>query len=163
MESCEKTRLTFRPARADDLEAIVGLLADDKLGAACEDASAPLNPAYKAAFSAIEADGNQLLAVVEQDGADGEREIVGCLQLCFIPSLAKRGSWRGQIESVRIAASQRGQGLGETILDWAIRQCKARGCKAVQLTTDKARPDAMAYYESKGFAASHDGLRLTLD
>ena len=31
------------------------------------------------------------------------------------------------------------------------------------LTTDKARPDAMAYYESKGFAASHDGLRLTLD
>jgi hypothetical protein len=32
----------------------------------------------------------------------------------------------------------------------------------VQLTTDKARPDALRFYESLGFVASHEGLKLVL-
>jgi hypothetical protein len=32
----------------------------------------------------------------------------------------------------------------------------------VQLTTDKARPDAKRFYESLGFVASHEGLKLPL-
>ena len=39
--------------------------------------------------------------------------MIGCLQLSFIPGLARLGSWRGQIEAVRIASPERGRGLGE--------------------------------------------------
>ena len=147
----------FRRARAADLPAIVAMLADDDLGAGREDASVPLNPRYVAAFEAIEQDSNQFLAVVEQDS-----QLVGCLQLSFIPGLSRQGQWRGQIESVRIASSYRGQGLGRAMFEWAIEQCRIQGCGLVQLTTDRARPDARRFYESLGFKASHDGMKLSL-
>lgn len=146
--------MIFRAATAEDVPAIVALLADDVLGAARE---APGDPAYTAAFAAIAADPNQLLAVADIGG-----RVVGCLQLTFLPGLSHRGAWRGQIESVRIAADQRGTGLGRRFFDWAIEQCRARGCRMVQLTTDKSRADARRFYESVGFRASHEGMKLAL-
>jgi GNAT superfamily N-acetyltransferase len=144
----------FRRATAQDLPGIVALLADDVLGATRE---APGDPADAAAFAAIDADANQLLAVAEQDG-----RILGCLQLTFLPGLSHRGAWRGQVESVRVAADQRGTGLGRRFLEWAIAQCRARGCRMVQLTTDRSRADARRFYESLGFIASHEGMKLAL-
>jgi ribosomal protein S18 acetylase RimI-like enzyme len=151
---------TFRRAGRGDLAAIVALLADDTLGRQREDASSPLDARYVDAFGAIDADPNQLLAVVEREG-DGE--VIGCLQLSFIPGLSRRGQLRGQVESVRIAASHRGGGLGRAMLEWAIAECRARGCGMVQLTSDKSRRDAVRFYESLGFRASHEGMKLELD
>ena len=150
--------LTIRRATSQDLAAIVQLLADDELGRRREDAGPPVNARYKEAFAAIEADGNQFLAVVEEGGS-----VIGCLQLSFIPGLSRLGAWRGQIESVRIASTRRGGGLGRIMFEWAIAQCRERRCALVQLTTDKARPDALRFYESLGFVASHEGLKLGLD
>jgi ribosomal protein S18 acetylase RimI-like enzyme len=147
----------IRRARRDDLPAIVALLADDELGRTRENLGPPLDPAYADAFAAIEADPNQFLAVAEDNG-----EIIGCLQLTFIPGLSRCGLWRGQIESVRVASSRRGGGLGRHLFEWAIGECRHRGCGLVQLTTDKARLDALRFYEALGFVASHDGLKLTL-
>lgn len=149
--------LLFRRATAADLPAIVALLADDELGKAREDAGPPLNPRYAAAFAAIDADPNQYLAVVEEGG-----QIAGCLQLTFIPGLSRQGLMRGQIESVRIASARRGGGLGRRMFEWAIAECRRRGCGVVQLTTDKARSDARRFYESLGFTASHEGMKLAL-
>lgn len=148
---------TIRRASAADLEAIVALLADDALGSTRESPGPPLDPCYVEAFAAIARDPNQFLAVAEDDG-----EIVGCLQLSFIPGLSRRGLWRGQIESVRVASARRGGGLGRVLFEWAIAECRRRGCGLVQLTTDKARPDALRFYESLGFVASHEGMKLTL-
>lgn len=147
----------FRRARLADLPGIVAMLADDTLGAGREDASLPLNSRYTAAFDAIQQDPNQFLAVVEQDS-----QLAGCLQLSFIPGLSRLGQWRGQIESVRIASPFRGAGLGRAMFEWAIDQCRSQGCSLVQLTTDRARPDARRFYESLGFVASHDGMKLSL-
>lgn len=144
----------FRRATVADLRAIVALLADDVLGAAREN---PGDPAYDAAMAAIAADANQLLAVADLGG-----RIVGCMQITFIPGISHRGAWRGQIESVRIGADQRGSGLGRRMMDWAIEQCRARGCRMVQLTTDKSRTDARRFYESLGFVASHEGMKRAL-
>lgn len=151
------SELTFRRATAADLEDIVALLADDELGRTREDPDPPLNPRYIDAFAAIDADRNQFLAVVEQGG-----EIVGCLQLSFIPGLSRLGLWRGQIESVRISSSRRGGGLGKTMFEWAIEECRKRRCEIVQLTTDKSRADARRFYEQLGFVASHEGMKLAL-
>ena len=149
--------LAIRRATAADLPAIIAMLADDGLGAGREDASLPLAAPYLAAFAAIAADANQFLAVAELDG-----DVVGTLQLSFIPGLSHKGAWRGQIESVRVASSQRGTGLGQRIFEWAIVQCRARGCRMVQLTTDKSREDAHRFYARLGFVASHEGFKLKL-
>lgn len=149
--------LAIRRATAADLPAIIAMLADDGLGAGREDASLPLAAPYLAAFAAIAADANQFLAVAELDG-----DVVGTLQLSFIPGLSHKGAWRGQIESVRVASNQRGTGLGQRIFEWAIAQCRARGCRMVQLTTDKSREDAHRFYARLGFVASHEGFKLKL-
>ena len=150
--------IAFRRATRADLPAIIALLADDPLGATREDPTDPPNPAYIDAFDAIDRDPNQYLAVVTADGA-----VIGCLQLSFIPGLSRLGLWRGQIESVRIAASHRGGGLGRRMFEWAIDECRQRGCGLVQLTTDKTRADALRFYESLGFQASHEGMKLALE
>lgn len=149
--------IALRRATLEDLPAIVAMLSDDALGATREDASLPLDAAYLAAFAAIDSDPNQLLAVAERDARP-----VGCLQLTFLPGLSRRGAWRGQIESVRIASEARGAGLGRQMFDWAIETCRERGCALVQLTTDTARQDAHRFYEELGFIPSHVGFKLAL-
>lgn len=151
------TDLHFRRARANDVPAIIAMLADDALGRTRERVGDPPDPAYTHAFKAINDDPNQLLAVVERDSV-----IVGCLQISFIPGLSRLGLWRGQIESVRIASDARGEGLGRVMFEWAITTCRERGCGLVQLTSDKLRPDAIAFYKRLGFVASHEGLKLAL-
>jgi len=149
--------LDFRRATQADLPIIIQMIADDQIGQKREDASVPLNPAYLAAFAAIERDDNQFLAVAERDG-----QVIGCLQLTFIPGISRMGMWRGNIESVRVVKSLRGQGIGRAFFEWAIETCRARGCKLVQLTTDKSRKDASRFYQSLGFTPSHEGMKLSL-
>jgi GNAT superfamily N-acetyltransferase len=88
--------------------------------------------------------------------------VVGVLQLTYIPSLTYQGGWRALIEGVRVDSGERSQGLGKTLFEWAIARAREHGCHMVQLTTDKARPDAKRFYESLGFVASHEGLKLHL-
>ena len=148
--------MEMRRATKDDLSAIVALLADDVRGRSRDDASLPLDPAYEEAFAAVDADPRQLLVVAVLDGA-----IVGTLQLSFIPGIGHKGGWRGQIEAVRIASQLRGQGLGGRMIGWAIETCRARGCRMVQLTSDKTRLDTHRFYEQLGFEQSHLGFKLT--
>ena len=152
------TELCFRNAAIDDLEAILALLADDELGRQREQIGPPPRPVYLEAFEAISAYKNQFLAVAELSG-----DIVGCLQLSFIPGLSGVGLWRGQIESVRTSSRHRGSGIGRELINWAIEECRRRGCGMVQLTTDKSRPDALRFYQDLGFTASHEGMKLALD
>jgi GNAT superfamily N-acetyltransferase len=149
--------VVFRRGTSDDLEAIVALLADDPLGRERESPAPQLDACYRDAFAAIDRDPNQLLAVAERGG-----RVVGVLQLSFIPGLTRRGMWRGQIEGVRVAASERGGGVGRAMLEWAIAECRKRGGGLVQLTSDERRPDAHSFYEVLGFRATHRGYKLAL-
>src|SRR5881392_893629 len=101
--------LAFRRATSDDLRTIVALLADDPIGRGRENPGTQLDTCYRDAFAAIERDPNQLLAVAERQG-----QVIGVLQLSFIPGLTRRGMWRGQIEGVRVAAGERGSGTGRS-------------------------------------------------
>lgn len=151
------TGLVFRTATRDDLATMIALIADDQLGQTRDDASLPLDRRYLEAFAAIERDANQMLVAVEQAGA-----LIGCFQITFIPGISRRGAWRGQIESVRVAREKRGAGLGTAMFEWAIAECRRRGCDLVQLYTDKSRKDAHRFYERLGFKASHEGMKLAL-
>ncbi len=148
-------KLRYRRATAADVGAIVAMLADDVLGSSRESSSPAMAECYRDAFAEIDADPNQFLCVVE-DGS----QIVGTLQLTFIPGLARAATKRGQIEAVRIASDRRGDKLGEAMFAWAIDECRARGCSLVQLTTDKARADAHRFYDRLGFEPTHIGYKL---
>ncbi len=151
------TAPAFRQATAEDLPRIVQLLAADPLGAGRESAADPPDPAYAEAFAAIERDPNNELIVAEVGGS-----VAGVLQLTYLPSLTYRGSWRAQIEGVRVDQALRGQGIGRALLAEACERARRRGCRLMQLTTDRQRPDAIRFYEELGFRASHVGMKLTL-
>jgi GNAT superfamily N-acetyltransferase len=147
--------IQIRRATAADVGAIVTMIADDQLGATRETAD-DLKP-YLAAFEQIDADPNQLLIVAERND-----EVIGTLQLTFIPGLSRRGSTRGLIEAVRVAAPARGAGLGTTLIQWAVEESRTRGCTLVQLTSDKTRTNAHRFYTNLGFTNSHEGFKLKL-
>ncbi|NJP68374.1 GNAT family N-acetyltransferase [Streptomyces spiramenti] len=145
----------MRPAGADDLPAIVAMLADDPLGATREDVDDPAP--YRRAFEAITADPNQHLVVADDAGT-----VVGTLQLTVIPGLSRKGASRALIEAVRVREGHRGGGLGATMIGWAVDEARRQGCVLVQLTSDAAREDAHRFYERLGFVASHVGFKLAL-
>ncbi|MFD1047599.1 GNAT family N-acetyltransferase [Kibdelosporangium lantanae] len=147
--------MEIRRATAEDVPTIVALIANDQLGATREK---PGDPRYLTAFEEITADPNQFLAVVDRDG-----EVVGTLQLTFTPGLSRTGMTRATIEAVRIRDDQRGEGLGQRLVEWAIERARERGCGLVQLTTDASRADAHRFYERLGFKASHVGMKLALN
>jgi GNAT superfamily N-acetyltransferase len=148
--------MNFRKAKEADVPVIVSMIADDELGKTREDYSIPLPECYVMAFENISKDVNQELIVVENE----KLEIIGTFQLTFIQYLTYQGGIRAQIEGVRVHKKHRGVGLGKAIFEWAIQRAKKRNAHLLQLTTDKKRPDAIRFYESLGFKASHEGMKM---
>ncbi|KUO00368.1 GNAT family N-acetyltransferase [Streptomyces caeruleatus] len=147
--------LEIRAAVADDIPAIVEMLADDPLGAQRE---SPDNLApYLAALERLSGDPNQHLVVAVREG-----RIVGTLQLTVIPGLSRKGATRSIVEGVRIHADERGSGLGTQLIEWAVAESRRQNCQLVQLTSDTSRTDAHRFYERLGFTASHVGFKLQL-
>ena len=149
--------ILIRPATADDLSAILAMLAGDPLGQMREHKGADPDTAYRAAFRDIDCDQRNHILVADRNG-----EVIGCLQLTFIPGLTYTGRERAQIEGVRVSEAARGWGIGRRLVDHAVAKAKARGCVLVQLTSDKRRPEAIAFYEALDFELSHEGFKLWL-
>ncbi|MGW0351920.1 N-acetyltransferase family protein [Streptomyces anthocyanicus] len=147
--------LEIRPTTAEDIPAVVAMLADDPLGARRESPD-DLGP-YLAAFERLRVDPNQHLVVAVRDG-----RAVGTLQLTIVPGLSRRGATRSIVEGVRIHRDERGGGLGTQLIEWAIDESRRQSCHLVQLTSDKTRTDAHRFYERLGFEASHTGFKLQL-
>jgi hypothetical protein len=118
---------SVRRARRADVPDMVGLLADDPLGRDREGAE---QSAYDAAFSEIDASGEQLLAcLTASSGA-----VVGTLQLTFIRGLSRGGALRGQLEAVRVPARAGTAGRA--------------GCSSSGRSTN-AGPGAVSWYSSR--------------
>ncbi|MEX0312916.1 MAG: N-acetyltransferase family protein [Allomuricauda sp.] len=148
--------MKFRKATKNDVATIVEMISDDELGKTRENYQVPLPSEYLDAFEKINADRNQELIIVENEKSD----VIGTLQLSFIQYLTYKGGIRAQIEAVRIKKEHRGLGIGKRMFKWAINRAKERGAHLLQLTTDKKRPKAIAFYESLGFKATHEGMKM---
>lgn len=147
--------LPFREATSKDLPNLIILLQDDQLGLAREDSTDIT--IYERAFRAIEADPNHLILIIEENGV-----LLGCVQLSYLPNLTFKGTWRAQLEGVRIKSDSRGRGLGKQLIKEAIALAKIRGCGVIQLTTNRTRSDAITFYEQLGFQDTHVGMKLYL-
>jgi GNAT superfamily N-acetyltransferase len=150
--------ITMRAARREDVGAIVALLADDELGSGREVVSEPPLPAYLEAFEAIAANPRTLLAVAEDAGG----AVVGTLELTFIPGLSNQGAELALVSAVRVSSNLRGQGLGETMMAWAMDEAQRRGCGQMELLSHADRDAAHRFYERLGFVKSHVGMKRGL-
>lgn len=147
--------MLWRPALRADVAQVVALLADDELGSRRE--GADLAP-YLTAFDAMQAEGNNTLIVGEQEGA-----IVATYQLTFISGLSLRAARRAQVESVRVAAALRSTGIGALLMADAEDRARAAGCRLIQLTTNRDRARAHAFYSRLGYVPSHLGFKKPLE
>lgn len=147
--------LTFVDAIAAEIPAILALSAAGAAAGTNYPPMDPSDPAYLKAFKAIAADPNHRLVSVKLDG-----ELVGTLQLSFIPGLPRQGTWRGMIENVHVHADHRGNGIGTAMMTWAIETCRDNGCGMVQLTSNKVRDKAHKFYKELGFENTHEGFKL---
>ena len=147
--------IRFRAARRGDVPAIVALLREDALGAEREGTDLE---DYLTAFEAILAEGGN--AVIVGEARD---RIVATYQLTFITGLSLRATRRAQVESVRVAADLRGQGIGGAMFADAEARARAAGCGLMQLTMNSSRHDARRFYERLGFTPSHTGFKRRLD
>ena len=146
--------VTFRPARREDVPAIVALLTDDPLGQGRE--TAGLQP-YLAAFDDIAANPMHQLIIGEAGG-----RVMACCQLTILAGLSRGGSRRALIEAVRVAAELRSQGVGAALMAECEARARAAGCTMIQLTTDRSRAAAHRFYERLGYQPTHVGMKKPL-
>jgi GNAT superfamily N-acetyltransferase len=155
--STQSTGLFVRLATRGDVPAILRLYADDELGSRRENISQEALEGYLAAYHDIESDPRTALYVAQVNDS-----VVGTFQLTVLRHMIHRGGLAAQIEAVHVAAQSRRRGIGEAMVRFAIEQARKRGCRRIQLTSDKRRKDAHRFYERLGFVASHEGMRLAL-
>lgn len=149
-----KLSVIFRDARREDVAQIVALLADDLLGQAREGADLP---AYLAAFDRIAETNVHQILVGELNG-----QVVATCQLTILHGLSRNGLTRALVEAVRVAPDLRSMGVGEGLMAEAERRAIASGAGLMQLTTDKTRLRAHAFYERLGYVPSHLGYKKNL-
>jgi GNAT superfamily N-acetyltransferase len=147
-------QLTFREAERADLERIVELIADDAVAAR---RTGSYGEPHVKGFEAITASPDNELVVAESGG-----EVVGVMQLTFIPGISRNGASRLLVEAVRVDKAQRGQGIGRLLMEHAHERGRERGCVLAQLTSDKQRPEAHRFYRNLGYEQSHEGFKLPL-
>ena len=149
------TELRIRPATPDDLEAILTLTAEDSMH--YYDEPAGITDNQRAAIEEITADPQQDLLVGELDGA-----VVCTAQVTWMRMLAADGGLYCQVEAVRTSAARRGQGIGAALMAYIEDEARRRGAARMQLTTNRDRVRAHAFYERLGFVGSHIGMKKYL-
>jgi GNAT superfamily N-acetyltransferase len=88
--------------------------------------------------------------------------VVGTAMLLFTVSTAL-GERVALLEDVVVAPQARRAGIGSQLLQAAIANARASGCRRITLLTDRTNAAAQAFYARHGFAASPMlPMRLTL-
>lgn len=128
------------------------LTSDDILGAGPADAD------LLAAFEVIDADPNQEVLVVLDDGD----RAIGTVQVTFVPSLARGGGVRAVVTGARVRAGDDSISIAKRVFAWLIEHSRERGARVVVVLSEKDRAHIHGFYTTMGFRASHDGLTLPL-
>lgn len=149
--------LVIKKAEETDIEAILSIYADDDLAAQREDFSQPRPQAYFNAFKKIEANSTTKLYLVNVGN-----EAAATFQLHWLTYLSYKGGTRLLVENVFVKKGFTGKGIGKAVFQFIKEEAQKTNCYMVQLTTNKLRPDAKRFYESVGFTATHEGMKMFL-
>ncbi|WP_055572309.1 GNAT family N-acetyltransferase [Streptomyces prasinopilosus] len=143
--------ITVRPAAEQDLPALLALYGELNP----EDAPLP-REAAEAVWAEIAGQRGRTVLVAEADGA-----VVGTADCLVLPNLTRGGRGVLFVENVVVAGSGRRRGIGQRLLEAAVRLGETAGCYKVQLL---AADDAYvhAFYGSCGFEPLAQGFRRYL-
>lgn len=147
--------LRVREAEPDDLATILALNAEDSQHYFDEPDHVTDN--QRAALAEITADPNQQMLVGEIDG-----KIVCTAQITWMRVLSADGGLYCQVEAVRTSSTRRGEGIGAALMAHVEAEAIGRGAVRIQLTSNRVRTRAHAFYERLGFEATHVGMKKSI-
>lgn len=106
----------------------------------------------KARLAAFLKSGERVLVAVRGPSAPGS-PLVGAVTLHIMPVLHRAGPI-GRLTAVVVDESERGNGVGRALVRASEAFLLVRGCAMVEITSNKARVEAHAFYESLGYTAT---------
>jgi ribosomal protein S18 acetylase RimI-like enzyme len=150
--------MRVRRAAVSDLRAVVALfkLPNEGNRLDLEGGKDPFDPVYVEALASMTEDNALYVADLPSVG------VIGVFQLTFVRHVGYQGGLVAQIENVVVDRAHRSRGVGETMMRFAVDRARERKAFRVQLTSNKARTRAHAFYERLGFVRSHEGMKLVL-
>ena len=92
--------------------------------------------------------------------AEEEGEVIGTMVLLIVPNLSHHGLPWAVVENVVTDQRCQRQGIGRSMMEYAIDRAREAGCYKLQLASSKTRHEAHRFYENLGFEASAHGFRL---
>jgi ribosomal protein S18 acetylase RimI-like enzyme len=138
--------MRIRSAMLDDIEGMVGLLAELF---AIEDDFTSDRVKQSAALEMLIAEESAIVLVAEIDG-----RVVGMVSVQRLISTAT-GDYAGVIEDMVVTRRFRNRRIGSALLRRAINDGISRGWKRFSLGADIRNIGALSFYERQGFVRSH--------
>jgi len=77
--------------------------------------------------------------------------VAGTYELLIMDNMAKRGKRSGIVEDVAVHPHYRGQGIGRSMMEHALEQCRLAACYKLTLSSNLKREDAHRFYDALGF------------
>ncbi|MBK8213083.1 MAG: GNAT family N-acetyltransferase [Myxococcales bacterium] len=150
--------MRVRRAAVSDLPAVVALfkLPNEGNRLDLEGGKDPFDPVYVEALASMTEDNALYVADLPSVG------VIGVFQLTFVRHVGYQGGLVAQVENVVVDRAHRSRGVGETMMRFAVDRARERKAFRVQLTSNKTRTRAHAFYERLGFVRSHEGMKLVL-
>lgn len=149
----EQTKPLMRAATQSDLEKILELYAQTAF-----DAGNVLPLATARQLFERFADYPDYTLYVAEHGD----EIVGTFALLVMHNLGHLGAPSAIVEDVVVVPSLQGNGIGKSMMQFALGLCRDKGCYKLMLSSNAKREHAHAFYESLGFKRHGFSFRVDL-
>ena len=136
--------IVVREAQVADAAEVVRLLI--QLG----HAQPPGDPAAR--LAAFLGQGQRVLVAARAPSEPG-LPLLGAVTLHIMPVMHRAGPI-GRLSAVVVDESARGKGVGRALVSASEAFLLVRGCAMIEITSNKARADAHAFYERLGYTAT---------
>ena len=93
-------------------------------------------------------------------GAFTDSDMIGTCTINLCPNLSWSGRPYAMIENVIVSKTDRNQGAGKALLQYAKEYAQHAGCYKVALMTGSRYPAVHQFYASAGFSANKQGYQL---
>jgi GNAT superfamily N-acetyltransferase len=137
-----------RDARPDDARSLSPLLAELGFPASADEVHARLDAMLAA---------GEIVLVAERDG-----DVIG-LATVHVTPVVHRPTAVGRITALVVAERARREGIGRALVAAAERRVAARGCALIELTSNRQRTAAHAFYERLGYEATSLRFKKSLE
>jgi PhnO protein len=65
-----------------------------------------------------------------------------------------------EIQELIVTAAEQGKGIGRALVEATLHEVRMRGAKSLEVTSNKRRKEAHAFYQSVGFKNSHEKFTI---